>query len=55
MDEKKELQNKISLLQKQINSCTDDVKAIFLQKELIDLLKTAFQDKEFLAKLLKKE
>jgi hypothetical protein len=50
MDAKKELQNKVKEIQKKIDACESDAQAILLQKEVIDLMKTAFQDKEFLKK-----
>jgi len=53
MDAKEELKSKIELLQKQIKECADHGQALILQKQLIDLLRGSFKDKEFLAELVK--
>jgi len=55
MGTKKELQEKIKLLQKQIDECDNDAQAILLQKSLIDLLRGAFKNKEILTELVSKK
>jgi len=52
MSTKKELQEKISQIQKKIDECENDSQAILLQKELIDLLRIAFKNKDFLTELV---
>jgi len=52
MDTKEELKSRIDLLQKQIKECVDDAQAILMQKQLIDLLRLSFKNKEFLADLV---
>ena len=52
MNDKEELQEKIKEIQKKIDGCSNDAIAILLQKQLIDLLRVAFKNKEFLADFL---
>lgn len=52
MSTKKELQEKIKQIQKQIDVCQNDAEAILLQKELIDLFGEVFKDKDFLIDLV---
>jgi len=52
MSTKKELQEKIKQIQKQIDECQNDAQAILLQKELIDLFGEVFKDKDFLIDLV---
>jgi hypothetical protein len=49
---KEELQEKIKQIQKQIDECKDDAQAILLQKQLIDLFRIAFNNKEFLISMV---
>ena len=52
MSTKKELQEKIKQIQKQIDECQNDAQAILLQKELIDLFGEVFKDKDLLIDLV---
>jgi len=54
MDTQSELQEKIKSLKKQIKECTNDAKALLLQKQLIDLLSDSFKNKDNLIKLMTK-
>jgi len=51
MNTKKEIQEKIRQIQKKIDACKDDAQAIILQKELIDLIRIAFENKDFIVDL----
>jgi len=55
MSTKEELQEKIKQIQKNINECQNDAQAILLQKELIDLLRIAFKNKDFLTELISQQ
>lgn len=55
MNTKEELQEKIKNIQKQIDECDNDAQAILLQKQLIDLFRIAFNNKEFLISMVNKK
>jgi len=52
---KEALPKKIKSLQKQIKECVDDVQAIDLQKQLIDLFRILLKDKEALIELIRQQ